>query len=89
MNPEPDEPPPVHEPTVSSTVAKNGLNKLLADIERTGTAVTITNHGRPVARLVPYHPGPRQFGQLPGLVVPDSFDEPLPESELAAWESNS
>jgi hypothetical protein len=35
------------------------------------------------------HPVPRRFGQLPALRVPDDFDEPLPESELAAWEGNS
>jgi prevent-host-death family protein len=74
------------ESTVTSTEAKNGLNALLADVERTGQAVTITKHGRPVAKLVPVQPVPRQFGQLPNLVVPNDFDEPLPESELARWE---
>jgi hypothetical protein len=29
---------------------------------------------------------PRIFGQLHGLVVPDTFDEPLPTDEIAAWE---
>jgi prevent-host-death family protein len=72
--------------TVTSTEAKNRLNALLADIERTGQSVTITNHGRPVAKLVPVTPVPRKFGQLPNLVVPTDFDEPLPESELARWE---
>lgn len=72
--------------TVTSTEAKNRLNALLADIERTGQSVTITNHGRPVAKLVPVTPVPRKFGQLPTLVVSADFDEPLPESELARWE---
>ena len=72
--------------TVTSTEAKNRLNALLAEVERTGEAVTITNHGRPVARLVPVEPVPRRFGQLPNLVVPNDFDEPLPESELVRWE---
>ena len=72
--------------TVTSTEAKNRLNALLAEVERTGQSVTITNHGRPVARLVPVQPVPRTFGQLPTLVVPNGFDEPLPESELARWE---
>jgi prevent-host-death family protein len=74
------------ETTVTSTEAKNRLNALLADVERTGQSVTITNHGRPVAKLVPVQPMPRTFGQLPNLVVPNDFDEPLPESELATWE---
>jgi prevent-host-death family protein len=72
--------------TVTSTEAKNRLNALLADVERTGQSVTITNHGRPVAKLVPVTPVPRKFGQLPNLVVPNDFDESLPESELARWE---
>ena len=74
--------------TVTSTEAKNRLNALLADVERTGQSVTITNHGRAVAKLVPMQPVPRRFGQMPNLVVPNDFDEPLPESELARWESS-
>jgi prevent-host-death family protein len=71
---------------VSSTDAKNRLNALLADIERTGKTVIITKHGRDVARLVPANRAPRQFGQLPKLLVPNDFDQPLPDSELADWE---
>ncbi|MCB0950299.1 MAG: type II toxin-antitoxin system prevent-host-death family antitoxin [Mycobacterium sp.] len=71
--------------TVTSTDAKNRLNALLADVERTGESITITNHGRPVAKLVPMNPVPRTFGQMPNLVVPDDFDDSLPETELAAW----
>jgi prevent-host-death family protein len=77
------------ETTVTSTQAKNRLNALLADIERTGQSVTITNHGRPVAKLVPVQPVPRKFAQLPNLVVPKDFDEPLPESELARWQGDA
>lgn len=72
---------------MTSTEAKNRLNALLAEVERTGKAVTITNHGRPVAKLVPVEPVQRRFGQLPNLLVPKDFDEPLPDSELARWES--
>jgi prevent-host-death family protein len=74
---------------VTSTEAKAKLNALLAEVERTGISVTITNHGRPVAVLAPAHQRPRKFGQLPGLAVPDDFDEPLPDTEIAAWEGNS
>lgn len=73
---------------VSSTEAKNRLNALLADVERTGKTVIITNHGRDVALLVPATPTPRQFGQLPNLTVPGDFDEPLPDAELAHWEGD-
>ena len=73
--------------TVTSTEAKNRLNALLAEVERTGVAITITSHGRPVARLEPVNPVRRTFGQLPGLTVADNFDDPLPESELQHWEA--
>lgn len=74
--------------TISSTEAKAQLNALLAEVQRTGSPVTITSHGRPVAILSPINRGPRTFGQLPRLTVGADFDEPLPESELAAWEGN-
>jgi prevent-host-death family protein len=75
--------------TVTSTEAKAKLNALLAEVERTGVSVTITNHGRPVAVLAPALQRPRRFGQLPTLTVPDNFDEPLPDVEIEAWEGNS
>lgn len=75
--------------TVTSTEAKAKLNALLAEVERTGVSVTITNHGRPVAVLTPAQQRPRRFGQLPALAVPDNFDDPLPDAEVAAWEGNS
>jgi len=74
--------------SVSSTEAKARLNAILAEVERTGSPVTITTHGRPVAVLTPVQPRPRTFGQLPTLVVGDDFDDRLPESELAAWEGS-
>ena len=74
--------------TVTSTEAKAKLNALLADLPRTG-AIVITSHGEPVAVLSPFIDAPRRFGQLPTLIVPDDFDLPLPDSELAAWEDNS
>jgi prevent-host-death family protein len=72
--------------TVTSTEAKTRLNALLAEVQRTGASVTITNHGRPVAVLSPAKAEPRTFGQFSSLVVPDTFDEPLPAVEIAAWE---
>ncbi len=73
--------------TISSTDAKNQLNRLLADVKG-GASFTITSHGEPVARLVPITAIPRRFGQLPNLLVPNDFDDALPASELAAWEGN-
>ena len=72
--------------TVSSTEAKAQLNALLAEVQRTGSPVTITSRGRPVAVLSPLRPRPRSFGQLPNMVIGADFDEQLPASELVAWE---
>ena len=75
--------------SVSSTEAKARLNALLAEVQRTGSPVTITTHGRPVAVLTPVHARPRPFGQLPTLVFGEDFDAPLPESEITAWEGGA
>lgn len=73
------------ESTVTSTEAKNQWSRILAEVERTGASMTITNRGRPVAKLVPLQLAARIFGQLPHLTVPLDFDEPLPEAERSAW----
>lgn len=66
--------------------AKTRLSELLARVER-GDEIVIARGGFPVARLVAFEPSPeRELGFLPGLDTPASFFEPLPESELAAWE---
>ena len=65
--------------------AKTRLSDLLVRTER-GEEIIIARAGRPVARLVPLaQVPPREFG-LMQLDVPDDFDEPLAEGELAAWE---
>lgn len=73
--------------SISSTEAKTRLNAILAEVEQSGASVTITSYGRPVAVLSPATTRPRAFGQLPALVVPKSFDDPLPASEIADWEN--
>jgi prevent-host-death family protein len=75
--------------TITSTEAKTRLNAVLAEVERTGKPVTITNHGRPVAVLSPVTERSRAFGQLPKLVVPETFDDALTETELSDWEGNA
>lgn len=65
--------------------AKTRLSELLARAER-GDDIVIARAGVPAVRLVPVEAlPPRQLGILE-LTVPKSFFEPLPESELAAWE---
>ena len=68
--------------------AKTGLSRLLARVEA-GEDVVIARRGEPVARLVACKARvKRQPDILKGkLVVPDAFFDPLPEEELAAWES--
>lgn len=64
--------------------AKARLSDLIARAEE-GEEVVIARAGRPVVRLVPVQPRPRTFGTM-RLDVPSTFDEPLDEAELAAWE---
>lgn len=66
--------------------AKTHLSALLAEVE-VGGEVVIERGNVPVARLVPITPpGPRPMGFV-AYRVPDSFFEPLPDDELAAWET--
>lgn len=65
--------------------AKTRLSELLARVER-GEEIVVARAGKPVARLVPVDLSwTRPFGGL-SFEVPDDFDEPLPDAELAAWE---
>ncbi|MYA32581.1 MAG: type II toxin-antitoxin system Phd/YefM family antitoxin [Gemmatimonadales bacterium] len=67
--------------------AKTQLSRLLAQVEA-GENIVIARRGEPVARLVACKPaGKRQPDVLKHrIVIPDSFFDPLPEEELAAWE---
>lgn len=65
--------------------AKTQLSKLL-DRAHAGEEIVIAKNGEPYARLVPLEkPKPREPGLLHGKVE-ESFFEPLPKDELAAWE---
>ena len=69
--------------------AKTRFSRLLARAEP-GEEVVIARNGIPVARLVGYEnrPGVRRFGAMKGqITIDDSFFDPLPKAELAAWES--
>ena len=69
--------------------AKTQLSRLLVQVEG-GEEVVIARNGKPVARLMRIQKqGARQFGALKGQIkIDDSFFDPLPEEELAAWEGN-
>ena len=74
-------------PIVNVHEAKTHLSRLLAQVEA-GEEVVIARNGKPVARLVSVRRrGKRQFGSMKGRIrLDDSFFDPLPEEELAAWE---
>ena len=73
--------------TVNVHEAKTHLSRLLAKVEA-GEDVVIARNGTPVARIVPVkRRGKRQFGSMKGRIkLDESFFDPLPEEELAAWE---
>ena len=68
--------------------AKTHLSRLLARAEA-GEEIVIARWGEPVVRLVVCKPpGRRQPDILKGkIAIPESFFDPLPEEELAAWET--
>jgi prevent-host-death family protein len=68
--------------------AKTQLSRLL-DAAAAGGEVIIARAGKPVARLVPITGAkhPRRLGTLAGkLLVPDDFDDPLPDEVIAEFE---
>jgi prevent-host-death family protein len=65
--------------------AKTHLSALLLRVEA-GEEIVLARNGQPCARLVPLEPpARRRLGFLQGSVNEEFFD-PLPESELTAWE---
>ncbi|MDE0164821.1 MAG: type II toxin-antitoxin system prevent-host-death family antitoxin [Bryobacterales bacterium] len=76
-------------PVVNVHQAKTHLSRLLAQVE-SGEEVVIARNGKPVARIVRVEKqGKRQFGSMKGRIkLDDSFFDPLPEEELAAWEGD-
>ncbi|AVY95025.1 prevent-host-death family protein [Microvirgula sp. AG722] len=72
--------------TTALAEAKNHLSRLV-DEAVAGREVIISRHGRPVARLVAIdHCTAPRFGALKGrLDIPDDFDQPLSDAELALF----
>lgn len=66
--------------------AKTSFSRLL-ELAHAGEEIVLAKAGVPYARLVPLAAdhGQRRPGRLTGSVE-DAFLEPLPETELAAWE---
>ena len=65
--------------------AKTHLSKLL-DRMLIGEEIVIAKAGKPIARLVPVD---ERLPRVPGIAqgrVTEAFFEPLPDTELEAWE---
>lgn len=72
--------------------AKTRLSELVRQAQKGETIIITSGRERkPVAKLEAYEPvKKKRLGLLEdsGFVLPDSFWEPLPEEELAAWEGS-
>ena len=76
--------------TVNVHEAKTHLSKLLESVSK-GEEVVIAKAGKPVARLVRETPRKRfrVLGTMRGkFVVPDDFNDPLPEFERLFYGEN-
>jgi len=74
--------------TINIHEAKTHLSRLLEKVAG-GEEVVIAKAGKPIARLVPLDAPPkkRRLGLLKGkLHIPDDFDAPLTENDLAMFE---
>ena len=68
--------------------AKTQLSRLV-ELAQSGQEFIIAKAGKPMARLSPIGRGnpPRRLGLLDGQIqVPDDFNDPLPNTVLAAFE---
>jgi prevent-host-death family protein len=68
--------------------AKTHLSRIVDEVAA-GREVIIAKAGKPMARLAPLvrAPRPKKLGLLKGkLKVPDDFNKPLEDSELAEFE---
>jgi prevent-host-death family protein len=73
--------------TVNTHEAKTHLSRLLARVEQ-GEEITIARDGKPVAKLVPCEPKPRErkLGTAAGqVIIHPSFYDDMTEEELGDW----
>lgn len=71
--------------------AKSHFAKLIRKAEK-GEDIVLTRYGKAVARIVAAAPAkkPSMIGFLKGqIVVPDDFDDPLPDDILEAFEGSA
>ncbi len=65
--------------------ARTHLSRLL-EKAHAGEEIVLGKAGKPYARLVPLAHCDRTLGFVKGFPLEESFFDPLPEEELAAWE---
>lgn len=69
------------EQTVSKSAFKVKALEYLEEVERSGKALVITDHGKPVLKIVPYSCDPMEvLESLRGSVV--RYDDPLKPVDL-------
>ncbi len=74
------------EPTVSKSRFKARALEYFRRVEQSGEALVITDHGKPVLRLVPYQGDPdAALRQLRGSVL--SYERPEDPVAIEDWES--
>jgi antitoxin (DNA-binding transcriptional repressor) of toxin-antitoxin stability system len=69
--------------TASKSQFKPKALAYLREIELTGEALVLTDHGRPVLRIEPYAPAHETLSLLRGCVV--RYDEPAEPVALHEW----
>lgn len=71
--------------TYTATKLKAKLLGVLDDVAETGDPVTVTKHGKPVARIVPIEPEPSVKGSVSYLVSDEELIKPID----IAWNADS
>lgn len=57
-------------------------------VQETGESIIITDHGKPVLKIIPYHPSPDELLKaLRGSVI--KYDDPLEPVGVDDWETLS
>ena len=78
---------PTRETRISKSQFKARALEFFREVERTGRALIVTDHGRPVLRIVPYRDDPKAaFTDLKESVV--RYDAPTEPVGSEDWESS-
>jgi len=73
------------ENVIPKSKLKSGVLKLLHQVEKTGKEIIITDHGRPVLKIVPYHEDPLEgLEPLRGTVL--KYLDPTEPVGAEDWE---